>query len=88
MHLPQGALYIAEVSRPNLRGAFGNSLSLSVAFGITFTMVSGVFMDWRTLAICCGILPLLGNVAGSTHLQGPPTSGGPHIAPAFELLRL
>ena len=56
-----GALYIAEVSRPSLRGAFGNCLSLSVAVGITFTMVSGALMDWRTLALSCGILPLMGN---------------------------
>ena len=51
---------MAEVSRPNFRGAFGNSLSLSVAIGITLAMVLGALMNWRTLAISLSIIPLLG----------------------------
>ncbi len=51
---------MAEVSRPNFRGAFGNSLSLSVAIGITLAMVLGALMNWRTLAISLSLIPLLG----------------------------
>ena len=47
MFLKIGALYIAEISRPNLRGTFGNCQSLSVAFGITFAMICGALMNWR-----------------------------------------
>ena len=56
---------MAEVSRPNFRGAFGNSLSLSVAIGITLAMVLGALMNWRTLAISLSLIPLLGTYISS-----------------------
>ncbi|KAK4877990.1 hypothetical protein RN001_010496 [Aquatica leii] len=49
------AVYITEISRPDVRGSFTSSCSLGVSIGIILVYVQGWYLDWRIVAwICVG----------------------------------
>ena len=56
-----GALYIAEIASPGLRGSLGNCLSFSVALGITLVMSFGALLTWPILSLAGAIPQIIGN---------------------------
>ena len=52
-------VYIAEISRPNLRGALGSSNQLSISFGVTLVYILGAFIEWQWLAVIGAVIPVL-----------------------------
>ena len=55
-----GALYVAEIAQPNIRGGLGNCLSFSVALGITMAMFLGAIFPWRIVSIVCCVPQVIG----------------------------
>ena len=55
-----GALYVAEIAQPNIRGFLGNCLSFSVALGITMAMFLGAVFPWRIVSIVCCVPQVIG----------------------------
>ena len=55
-----GALYVAEIAQPNIRGGLANCLSFSVALGITMAMFLGAIFTWRIVAIVCCLPQITG----------------------------
>ncbi|KAG4069034.1 hypothetical protein HA402_008345 [Bradysia odoriphaga] len=56
-------ILIAECAEPKLRGFLIGVPFVSYAFGILLTYLLGVLLNWRTVAWCCNILPLVSLVA-------------------------
>ncbi|KAG4070674.1 hypothetical protein HA402_013594 [Bradysia odoriphaga] len=56
-------IIIAECAEPRLRGFFISVPFVSYAAGILFTYSLGTFLNWRTVAWCCNVLPILSFVA-------------------------
>ncbi|KAF7687386.1 solute carrier family 2, facilitated glucose transporter member 8 [Silurus meridionalis] len=52
-------LYISETSHERVRGTMGSCVQLMVVMGIMGAYVTGLFLDWRWLAIACSIPPTL-----------------------------
>ena len=57
-----GALYVAEIAQPNIRGGLANCLSFSVALGITMAMFLGAIFTWRIVAIVCCLPQITGKM--------------------------
>ena len=53
------APYVAEISRPELRGAFVATGSLLLHVGSLFVNVLGAFLPWKSVAVICAVLPLI-----------------------------
>ncbi|XP_043096786.1 solute carrier family 2, facilitated glucose transporter member 8 isoform X1 [Puntigrus tetrazona] len=52
-------LYISETAHERVRGAMGSSVQLMVVIGIMGAYITGLFLDWRWLAIASSIPPTL-----------------------------
>lgn len=61
--LPFFQIIIAECAEPRFRGYFISIPFVSYAAGILLTYSLGAFLNWRTVAWCCTILPIVSLVA-------------------------
>ncbi|XP_075041794.1 solute carrier family 2, facilitated glucose transporter member 8 [Mixophyes fleayi] len=52
-------VYISETSHSRVRGTLGSCVQLMVVIGIVGAYISGMFLDWRWLAVFCSIPPFL-----------------------------
>ncbi|KAF5284938.1 hypothetical protein FQA39_LY16893 [Lamprigera yunnana] len=44
------AVYITEISRPDVRGSFASSCSLGASIGMVLVYIKGLYLDWRVVA--------------------------------------
>ncbi|XP_065556821.1 facilitated trehalose transporter Tret1-2 homolog isoform X1 [Artemia franciscana] len=51
-------IYVAEISSPRYRGAFGSGFTLLIVAGITVTYTMGIFTSWSTLSLISIVFPL------------------------------
>ncbi|XP_063792022.1 solute carrier family 2, facilitated glucose transporter member 8 isoform X2 [Pseudophryne corroboree] len=52
-------VYISETSHSRVRGTLGSCVQLMVVTGIVGAYISGMFLDWRWLAVFCSVPPVL-----------------------------
>lgn len=51
--------YVAEVTQPHLRGVLSSTSSMSVIGGSMIQFILGTMLDWRTVALCSVIVPIM-----------------------------
>lgn len=52
--------YVAEVTRPHLRGILSTASSMSVSVGFLLQFLLGTFLTWRQVALINCVIPILG----------------------------
>lgn len=57
---PPSAVYIAEVTEPQYRGAALAMISFSVSAGILAVHTMGTFLGWRLVSALCSVVPFAG----------------------------
>lgn len=57
--LVSAPLYVAEVSSKEMRGMLGSGIQLSVTVGILLVYALGLVLDWRNLALCALVIPII-----------------------------
>ncbi|XP_050434641.1 facilitated trehalose transporter Tret1-like [Adelges cooleyi] len=57
---PPSAVYIAEVTEPQYRGAALAMISFSVSAGILVVHTMGTFLGWRLVSALCSMVPFAG----------------------------
>lgn len=57
---PPSAVYIAEVTEQQYRGAALAMISFSVSAGILFVHAMGTFLGWRLVSALCSVVPFAG----------------------------
>merc|ERR1712110_1093741 len=57
--VPATAIYVAEVSSPELRGKLSSAPALLLALGVLLGYVFGIFLAWHHLALACSIPGIL-----------------------------
>ncbi len=56
-------VYIAEVTSSHYRGLFGSFMSLCLAFGITYVIVVGAFVEsWQLTTVACIVPVVIGKL--------------------------
>ncbi|KAK9870533.1 hypothetical protein WA026_008097 [Henosepilachna vigintioctopunctata] len=51
--------YVAEICQPHLRGMLGSASTMSVIAGMMIQFILGTFLKWRSVALCCGVMPIV-----------------------------
>lgn len=64
-------IYIGEVSDDHHRGFLCSLFQLSATVGNFFVYVVGTALDWRWLALACGLVPLAGILLIATVPDSP-----------------
>lgn len=55
--------YVAEVTEPKYRGMLTATGTTSVVIGILVQFVLGTFLEWRTIALVCSVMPAVTIIA-------------------------
>lgn len=51
--------FIGEISEPSIRGILTATTTIAAALGIGLVYVLGSLMAWRSVALVCGLVPIL-----------------------------
>lgn len=52
-------MYIGEIAEASIRGALGSFFQMFLCVGILLTYFLGALVDWRTLSIMLGVIPIV-----------------------------